>query len=151
MTAYLVDARVWAEYLRGESPALRILVDRLLDENRAAVSGAVLADLLAGIGSDRDRRLLGECFLGLPFLETTRETFLLAGSLGAALRRRGTAAPLGDLLTAALAKSRSLKILALDDRFAPLARQLGLEIEILKGDGPASQKRATRTKSKPGG
>jgi len=130
---YLVDVSVWAEYLRGEKPAIKERVEKLLDENRAVISGIILAELLTGISNEKDQDFLEESFLGLPFLEATHDIFVMAGKMGAALRKKGITIPLSDLLIAALAKSHTLTVLTLDSHFQTLARPLGVQAELLKG------------------
>lgn len=126
MVKYLVDTSIWAAYLKGGRPALKTRVDQLLDENRASISGFILAELLAGIAGEKDRELIEECFLGLPWLEATREIFVAAGNMGAALRQKGIAAPLSALLIAALAKAHGLTVLTLDGRLRKLAGLAGV-------------------------
>jgi len=133
VSEYLVDTSVWVEFLRGEKTTIKKRLEKLLDENRAVVSGIILAELLTGISNEKDQRFLEECFLGLPFLETTREIFAMTGKMGATLRKKGITLPLSDLLIAALAKAHSLTVLTLDDHFQTLARPLGVQMELLKG------------------
>lgn len=133
MSGYLVDASVWAAYLRGEKAAIKARVDTLLDENRASISGFILAELLAGIAGEKDREFIEECFLGLPWLEATRATFMAAGKMGATLRKKGVTVPLSDLLLAALAKAHGLTVLTLDHPAQSLARLLGVQMEWLRG------------------
>lgn len=133
MSKYLVDTSVWVEFLRGEKISIKKRLENLLDENRAAVTGIILAELLTGIANEKEQRFLEECFLGLPFLEATREIFTTAGKMGAALRKKGIAMPLSDLLIAALAKTYSLTVLTLDNHFQTLARPVGVQMELLKG------------------
>ena len=133
MSEYLVDTSIWVEFLRGEKIAIKRRLEKLLDENRAVVSGIILAELLTGIHNEQDQRFLEECFLGLPFLETTREIFAGAGKMGATLRKKGITMPISDLLIAALAKTHSLTVLTLDNHFQTLARPLGVQMELLKG------------------
>ena len=133
MNDYLVDTSVWVEFLRGEKKAIRRRLENLLDENRAIVSGIILAELLTGIGDEKEQRFLEECFLGLPFLEGTREIFATAGKMGATLRKKGITIPVSDLLIAALAKAHALTVLTLDNHFLTLARPLNVQMELLKG------------------
>jgi len=133
MSEYLVDTSVWVEFLRGEKISIKKRLENLLDENRAVVTGIILAELLTGIANEKEQRFLEECFLGLPFLEATREIFATAGKMGAALRKKGIAMPLSDLLIAALAKTYSLTVLTLDNHFQTLARPVGVQMELLKG------------------
>jgi len=133
VSEYLVDTSVWVEFLRGEKTTIKKRLEKLLDENRAVVSGIILAELLTGISNEKDQRFLEECFLGLPFLEATRGIFATAGKMGAALRKKGITLPLSDLLIASLAKAHSLTVLTLDNHFQTLARPLSVQMELLKG------------------
>ena len=133
MNDYLVDTSVWVEFLRGEKKAIKRRLENLLDENRAIVSGIILAELLTGIGDEKEQRFLEECFLGLPFLEGTREIFATAGKMGATLRKKGITIPVSDLLIAALAKAHAMTVLTLDNHFLTLARPLNVQMELLKG------------------
>jgi len=133
MNDYLVDTSVWVEFLRGKKTAIKKRLEKLLDENRAAVSGIILAELLTGVSNEKEQRFLEECFLGLPYLEATRETFATAGKMGAALRKKGITMPISDLLIAALAGKHALTVLTLDNHFQTLARPLHVQMELLKG------------------
>ncbi len=133
MNDYLVDTSVWVEFLRGEKVTIKKRLENLLDENRAVVAGIILAELLTGIHNDKDRDFLEESFLGMPFLEATRDIFAMAGKMGATLRKKGITLPISDLLIAALAKAHSLTVLTLDNHFLSLARPLGVQMELLKG------------------
>jgi predicted nucleic acid-binding protein len=133
VSEYLVDTSIWVEFLRGEKTAIKNRLEKLLDENRAVVSGIVLAELLTGIHDEKDQDFLEDSFLGLPFLEAPRDVFATAGKMGAALRKKGITLPLSDLLIAALAKAHGLTVLTLDHHFQTLARPLGVQMELLKG------------------
>jgi hypothetical protein len=133
VSEFLVDTSVWVEFLRGEKTAIKKRLEKLLDENRAVVSGIILAELLTGIHNEKDQDFLEESFLGLPFLEATREAFASAGKMGAVLRKKGITMPLSDLLIVALAKAHGLTVLTLDNHFQTLARPLGVRMELLKG------------------
>lgn len=133
MNKYLVDTSVWVEFLRGKKTIIKKRLENLLDENRAVVSGIILAELLTGVSNEKEQRFLEECFLGLPYLEATREIFTAAGKMGATLRKKGITMPISDLLIAALAKTHALTVLTLDNHFQTLARPLNVQMELLKG------------------
>jgi predicted nucleic acid-binding protein len=133
MNDYLVDTSVWVEFFRGKKTVIKKRLENLLDENRAVVSGIILAELLTGVSDEKEQRFLEECFLGLPCLEASREAFALAGKMGALLRKKGITMPISDLLIAALAKTHALTVLTLDNHFQTLARPLNVQIELLKG------------------
>jgi predicted nucleic acid-binding protein len=133
VSEYLIDTSVWVEFLRGGKPAIKKRLEKLLDENRAAISGIILAELLTGINNEKDQDFIEESFLGLPFLEMNRDIFALAGKMGATLRKKGITMPLSDLLIAAQAKAHGLTVLTLDNHFQALAGPLGVQMELLKG------------------
>jgi len=133
VSEYLVDTSVWVEFLRGKKTIIKKRLENLLDENRAVVAGIIFAELLTGVNNEKDQCFLEECFLGLPYLETSREIFAAAGKMGAALRKKGITMPLSDLLIAALAKTHALTVLTLDNHFQTLARPLNVQMELLKG------------------
>ncbi len=133
MNDYLVDTSVWVEFFRGKKISIKKRLEKLLDENRAVVSGIILAELLTGISNEKDQRFLEECFMGMPYLEATREIFATAGKMGAALRKKGITMPISDLLIAALARTHALIVLTLDNHFLTLARSLNVPMELLKG------------------
>jgi predicted nucleic acid-binding protein len=133
MNDYLVDTSVWVEFLRGKKISIKKRLETLLDENRAVVTGIILAELLTGINNEKDQHFLEECFLGLPYLEATREIFATAGKMGATMHKKGITLPVSDLLIAALAKTHALTVLTLDNHFQILARPLNVQMELLKG------------------
>jgi predicted nucleic acid-binding protein len=133
MSEYLIDTSVWVEFLRGKKTIIKKRLENLLDENRAVVSGIILAELLTGISDEKEQHFLEECFLGLPYLEATREIFTAAGEMGAALRKKGITMPVSDLLIAALARTHALTVLTLDNHFLTLARPLLVQMELMKG------------------
>ena len=133
MNKYLVDTSVWVEYFRGKKIIIKKRLENLLDENRVVVTGIILAELMTGISNEKDQQFLEECFLGLPYLEATREIFAAAGKMGAALRKKGITIPISDLLIAALARTHALTVFTMDNHFQTLARPLNVQMELLKG------------------
>ena len=133
MNKYLVDTSVWVEFFRGNKITIKKRLEKLLDENRAFVSGIILAELMTGISNEKDQHFLEECFLGMPYLDATREIFAAAGKMGATLRKKGITLPISDLLIAALAKTHALTVLTLDNHFQTLARPVNVQMELLKG------------------
>lgn len=151
MSRCLVDATVWAKYLRGTDRALKDRLDARLDENLAVTSGIVLTELLAGTSREMDRRLLEECFRGLPYLEATRDVFAAAGQMGADLRRQGEDVPLADLLLLALAREHCLTLYTFNDRLAALARAQGVALEAPSAASPSAPVRSGKSASQRGG
>jgi predicted nucleic acid-binding protein len=110
----LIDACVWIDYLKGH-PVPQL--DRLIASDEACVCGTVLAEVLSGIRSDKDRVALGERFAAFTHLDETRATFVAAADRYAALRRRGRTIPLSDCVLAALSLEHDLRFLTFDKHF----------------------------------
>ncbi len=113
----LVDTSVWMAFLnRPASPEKRV-VDRLIDTDEAAIAGVVLAELLQGCRSQAESSLLRELLLALPYLAITQTTWIQAGELSAALRKKGLTLPVSDLVLAAAAIEHSCLVYSLDRHF----------------------------------
>lgn len=101
----------------------------LIREDRAATNGVVLAELLQGartVGEASELRLALDTTV---WLESGRDVYARAGTLGSELRRRGKTVPITDRITAAAAESVGGGVLTLDDHFEELARVASLRLE----------------------
>ena len=114
MSLVLVDASAWIDYLRSGEGASSDALERLLDENRAALCGTALAEVRQGLRAHEEGDVL-ELFETLPFIETTRRDYERAGEVLSGLRRRGV--PVMDGLMAALCLEREMVLLELDKHF----------------------------------
>jgi predicted nucleic acid-binding protein len=112
----LVDASAWIDYLRsGESP-LSDRLEKLLEENQAALCGIAVAEVRQGLRPHEEGDVL-DLFETLPYLETTREDYDAAGALLAGLRRGGITIPVMDGLMAQLALRYEIALLENDKHF----------------------------------
>lgn len=114
----LVDTSVWIEFFNRPDSREKAEVDRLIDEGCVCLAGIVLAELLQGVRKDKERKLLLAHFEKFPCEETTRDTWVAAGSLGEELDRKGQRTPLSDRVLAALCRERGLSMYSLDAHFA---------------------------------
>lgn len=113
----LVDTSVWISFLnRPGSPEKRV-IDGLIDTDEAAIVGVVLAELLQGCRSESERRVLKDLLLALPYIDITQSTWIKAGELSAALRKKGVTLPLSDVVLAAAAIEHSCPVYTLDRHF----------------------------------
>ena len=113
MSLVLVDASAWIDYLRsGESPLGEVL-ERLIDEDRAALCGIALAEVRQGLRPHEERDVL-DLFEILPFVETNREDYDKAGARLSELRRQGITVPVMGGLIAQLAIRHGLSLLEND-------------------------------------
>ncbi len=112
----LVDSSAWISYLRSGEGTLSTSLERLLDENRAALCGIVLTEVRQGLRSHEQGEVL-ELFETLPYVETTRDDYERAGALLAGLQRRGMTIPAPDGVIAALCLEHELELLEFDKHF----------------------------------
>lgn len=113
----IADTSVWIPFFnRPDSPEKQAL-DALIDADEVAMIGVVLAELLQGCRARKDRDEIADALFALPYLEMTRETWVLAGETSSLLLRRGVTLPMSDLLVAALSLERQYRVYSLDAHF----------------------------------
>jgi predicted nucleic acid-binding protein len=104
------------------------LEELIRDQNRAAICGVILQEILQVIREQKSFDLTRQRLLFLPFLESTREVHLLAASIYRDLRKRGVTVPSVDAAIAAIAIHHGFPLFTRDDHFTEIARQSKLEL-----------------------
>ena len=128
-----VDTSVWVDALRArDSPAGRRL-DGFLDGDEVALPIPVRVELLSGVSRAQELRLR-RALSGLPILLPTDSTWDRIDGWVRRAGDRGQRFGVGDLLIAAIAADRGLRVWSLDNDFGRMQR-LGF-IETYDG-GPA--------------
>ena len=113
----VVDTSVWIEYLDQPASPEKSAVDALIDEDRAALVGIVLAELLQGCRTSKETDTILWHAKGLAFLEMNFATWKRTGDLSSRVRRQGITIPLSDLIIAALALEHNCPVFTLDTQF----------------------------------
>ena len=113
----LIDASAWIDYLRSGEGPLSDRLEKLLEENRAALCGIAIAEVRQGLRPHEERDVL-DLFETLPYLETTRDDYDAAGALLAELRRDGITIPVMDGLMAQLALRHEVALLENDKHYS---------------------------------
>lgn len=113
----IVDTSVWIPYFNRRHSEVKSEVDWLIDEEEALVVGMVLTELIQGTRSGKERKLIKEALLGLPYFEVTTETWLLGGEIATGLLRQGITVATVDLLIAAIAQQHDWRIYTFDTDF----------------------------------
>lgn len=112
----LVDSSARISYLRSDEGALSVSLEKLLDDNLAALCGIVLTEVRQGLRSHERGEVL-ELFETLPYFETTRNDCERAGALLASLQRQDLTIPAPDGVIAALCFAHELELLEFDKHF----------------------------------
>ncbi|MBN2467360.1 MAG: PIN domain-containing protein [Deltaproteobacteria bacterium] len=112
----LADTCIWIDYFRTSSPTSEEL-KKLIREEAVVSTGVVLLELLQGIKKPGDKNVVKDVIMALPFLDATRESWVLAGEIGFTLRKKGVVIPATDLLVAAVGKINGCAIFSIDAHF----------------------------------
>jgi len=119
MEAVLLDTSVWIDALRGKTPKIAKLTQRLLNDDRVLTCGPVLFEINRGLRpADRKKVVpLFEALTRLPFKESLWEA---AGELDALLRKKGITIPPMDVLIAQICQYHGAVLFTLDDHFSTI-------------------------------
>lgn len=113
----LPDTCAWIEFFRGRQTPLANALEESLLRSEVVTCGVVLLELLQGIKSSSEEKLVQNALLALPHLETTRDLWLKAGRLSSLLRSKGQILPLSDIIIAAIALEHGCAVLTIDRHF----------------------------------
>lgn len=113
----IADTSVWIPFFNRPGSAEKQALDLLIDADEVALVGVVLAELLQGCRSRKEREEVEEGLLALPYLEMTRETWIMAGEISSPLLRKGVTLPMSDLVVAAIALEHRCRVYSLDAHF----------------------------------
>jgi len=129
----VVDSSVWIEYFRRGVGAVFDTLDALLDARRAVLCGMVELEIRHGL-RPRERAVVTDLFQALPYFETRRSDFIVAGDLLGELRSHGVTIPSSDALIAAICLQRQVALLTLDRHFDRIP---GLQRFAIEASGTA--------------
>lgn len=124
----LVDTSCWIEYFNHPETKTANAVRALILDDRAALNGVVLAELLWGARTENESSRLRDALGATIWTETSRAVYARAGELGFALRRRGVTVPITDCVIAASAEVIGGRILTLDEHFGELASSASITL-----------------------
>jgi predicted nucleic acid-binding protein len=124
----LVDSSVWIDFFRGEAHTVR-RIDSALEQDRVAVCGPIVAEVLSGTRTHADFARVKAAFEGLTLLADPPDAWPRVGEARFALARRGTQAALIDVLIALTAAEASHALLTRDSDFRRIATVVPVELE----------------------
>lgn len=120
----LVDTCAWIDFFRNASGALGGQLALLIEADRAAITGAVVAELLQGIKTEKERQSLEFVIASVAYLNTEERDWREAGLTMRQLRQQGIALPLTDALIATVAQRHQVNLLTIDKHFQHLPASL---------------------------
>ncbi len=137
MSGVLPDTSAWILFFRkGKDPRVKEALSQVLVEGRVYLSPIVLAELIQGARSERERKLLENALLALPQAPNGTRVWLRAGILGQKLRERGLTVPLSDLAIAASAETGGFELWHADRHFETVASVAKLKLRPFYPENP---------------
>lgn len=121
----LVDTSAWIHYFRGKEPFCS-RVTELLDADRICTTGLIIAELLQGARSEKERAALRSFPSVFPVIDDSASLWMEAGELSANLRGQGLTIGLADCFIAVAALNNRISVLTEDRHFAKLHQHTGL-------------------------
>ncbi len=113
----LIDSCIWVQFFNRPQSREKQAVEELLDEDRAALIGPLLAEILQGFHRDEQADWVASSLTGLHCLELKWDDWRSAAKLGRDLASRGHHLPLTDLILAAVAMRSECLVYSTDPHF----------------------------------
>ena len=117
----LIDTCIWVGFFNRAQSTERMTVDPLLDDDQAAITGMILAEILQGFRRDDQADWVASSLKGLHALEPTWDDWRFVAKLGRQLIASGHRLPLTDLAIAAIALRNDCFVLTTDPHFDLIA------------------------------
>ncbi len=122
----LVDTSVWIAYFQEKGPEDVInRLDELILDGEICVPKIVLAELIQGAHSEKGLDVIREFIEAFTIISESAETWLEAGKLSFALKKKGKTINLADCYIAILAREQGCSILTLDKHFKEMRKAMG--------------------------
>lgn len=113
----LIDTGIWSAFFTKLGSTEKHSVDILLDEDRVALTGPILAEVLRGFRRTEQANWVASRLRLAHYLEPTWEDWRQAATLGRELAAKGHDVPLTDLIIAALARRVQSCVFTSDPHF----------------------------------
>jgi len=114
----LVDTSVWIAYFQGSPPArIPDVVDAILAKCEVCVPKIVIAELIQGAHSPKALATIGDFLDAFTIIAEGPDSWVEAGNLSYALKKKGKTVNLADCYIAVLARENHCSILTLDRHF----------------------------------
>lgn len=120
MNLVLIDTSVWIDFFKFQTGQLGSEVTQLIDNNLAAITGVVMAELLQGLKTETESKRLERLLPSIHYLKTEERDWINAGQLSQQLRTKGVTLPLTDILIVTIAQRYAVSILTIDKHFQHL-------------------------------
>ena len=112
-----VDTCMWSPFFSKPGSEEKAAIDDLLDADRVALVGPVIAETIKGFRRKDQARWVASRLRMARYVESTWNDWRAAGELGGSLAGRGRAIPLTDLVLAVVARRYGASVYSSDPHF----------------------------------
>ena len=113
----LIDTGVWSAFFAKPGSREKRAVDALIDDDRVALTGPVLAEVLRGFRRADQADWVASRLRLAHYLEPSWDDWRNAAALGRELAGGGHGIPLTDLVVAAVARRLEASVFSIDPHF----------------------------------
>lgn len=125
----LVDTSIWIDFFQNpHSTYNKILETLILNNNKAVICSIILQEILQGIKDNKSYIITKNRLSRLPFINTTKETYLYASSLYRILRREGITILSMDITIASISIGNKIPLFTNDNHFGMIAKYSDLRL-----------------------
>jgi predicted nucleic acid-binding protein len=117
MGLVLIDTCIWVQFFNRPQSAEKKAVDGLLDDDRAALIGPIVTEILQGIRREAQAAYVASLLHGMRSLQITWNDWIEAARLGRRLAVAGHRLPLSDLVLATVSLRLEAEIYSNDPHF----------------------------------
>lgn len=120
----LVDTSVWIGFFQGADTLYRAVLHKLIEENEVCLADIILAEILQGIKSDKDFKIVKAHLLEFPVYSLKNvDSYVQAAQIYRTCRKKGlTIRKLVDCLIAQVAIENDLVLFHNDQDFDVISR-----------------------------
>ena len=113
----MIDTCIWVSFFNRPNSPERKVIDGLLDDDRVAIVGPILGEVLQGFRRDEQADWVASSLRGLREIDVMWDDWRHAAHLGRELASRGHKLPLTDLAIAAVSISNDISVFTIDPHF----------------------------------
>lgn len=114
---FLPDTCAWIDFFNARRTPLADALRHSLQLGEVYTCGVVKYELVQGVRSEKEEKVLIEALTAVDYLEMTDSLWIKAGRISGDLRKKGITIPFSDVIVALLARENNLTILTVDRHF----------------------------------
>ncbi len=124
----LIDTSVWIAYFKNSHVEVTEKVDKVLTQSRVYVPKVVIAELMQGAKTEKEVSVIEEFVNAFTVIDQTADTWVKAGRLSFAMKKRGITMHIVDCYIAMIANEHNCSIFTLDQHFRSIQKFLKLHV-----------------------